>query len=95
MLVPLEALLAGGTSVRPVRSKDWQIPNGERNFPLARLREWDLMLRSAKLVVECSQEDSCQEVQALSDTKTPYEPKIVFEQPMGGSANVGTPGKGI
>ena len=95
MLIPLEALLAGGTSVRPVRSKVWQTPAGERHFPLARLRGLNLMLRSAKLVAECSQEDHHLEVQALLDTTAPYKPKTVFEQPMGVSANMGTPGKGI
>ena len=35
--IPLEALLTGNGSVRPIYTKDWRQPHSERQFPLARL----------------------------------------------------------
>ena len=48
-LIPLEAVLTGSGSVRPIYTKDWRQPHSERQFPSARLRDWKLHLRGAKL----------------------------------------------
>ena len=39
LLIPLEALLTGSGSVKPVQNKDWKQTTPDRVFPLARLRE--------------------------------------------------------
>ena len=45
LLIPLEALLVGTGSVKPFRTKDYKVTTSERQFPLARLREWSMLLR--------------------------------------------------
>ena len=54
MIVPLDDLLLGNGSVRPLIAKDFRA-SGERKFPfpLAHMREWNMMLMSAKLMSDC------------------------------------------
>ena len=54
LLIPLEALLLGVGTLKPIRTKDYKHTAAESTFPLARLREWNMMLRGAKLVASCS-----------------------------------------
>ena len=82
MLVPLEALLTGSGSVRPLRTKDYRIPT-KRTFPMARLREWNLMFRGARLVANCSKLEYENEVNKLTDPTTNYSPTIILEEPVG------------
>jgi hypothetical protein len=88
MLIPLEPLLTGSGSVRPLRTKDFRVIS-DRKFPLARLREWNTMLRSARLVRQCSNVEYQQEIDNLTDLSNDYRPKIVFEQPLGVSHKMG------
>jgi len=95
MLIPLEALLTGTGSVKPFRTRDYKIVTASRQFPLARLREWNLLLRSSKLVAEVSQQQFEEEVEALTDMNKPYVPKVIFERPIGIQHKMGLPPKGL
>ena len=88
ILLPLETLLLGTGYIRPLRTKDYRVP-AERSFPLARLREWNLMLRSSKLVAECSKEQYQTEIDKLTDPTVSYVPTIIFEQPIGAAQRMG------
>ena len=81
MPIPLEALLKGVGSISPIRTRDYTL-SSERTFPMARLRAWNLMLKGARLVADCSSEELKQEIDNLIVSK-PYVPKIVFEKPTG------------
>ena len=89
MLIPLEALLTGVGSVRPIRTKDFKQASSERTFPLARLRGLSLMLKGARLVANCSQQEFQEEIDKLTDPRNPDVPKVVFEQPVGASHKMG------
>ena len=82
MLIPLEPLLTGIGSIALLRTHDYNVSSPEPSFLLARLREWNLMLRGARLVADCSKEDYQNEVDKLTDPTTPYTPKIIFERPV-------------
>ena len=58
-------------------------------FPLARLREWQLMLRGAQLMAKCSRDDFEKEVDKLTDPTSPYVPSIIYERPVGVSNKMG------
>ena len=77
LLIPLEAILTRVGSVRPIQTKDFKI-GAEKVFPLARLREWTQMLRSARLVANCSADEYRKEVGKLCDISTPYSPSVIF-----------------
>ena len=49
MLIPLEAILTGVGSISPIRTRDYKLPV-ERTFPMARLREWNLLLKGGSTV---------------------------------------------
>ena len=66
-----------------------------RQFPLARLREWNLLLRSSKLVAEVSHQQFVEEVEALTDMNKPYVPEVIFERPIGIQHKMGLPPKGL
>ena len=78
MIVPLEALLLGNSSVRPLGTKDFRV-SGERRLPLARMREWNVILKSAKLMSDCSIAEFQREIDNLTDTTSEYFPKIILE----------------
>ena len=82
MLIPLETLLMGVGSITPIRTRDFKMLS-ERTLPMARLREWNLMLRGARLVANCSSDEFQHEIDNLTDTSKPYVPKILFEKPTG------------
>ena len=89
MIIPLENLLTGQGSCRPIMTKDWRQSTAERQFPLARQREWGLMLKGAKLMVNCSKAEFETETDKLVDPSPPYVPAIAFEQPTGVSHRMG------
>ena len=94
LLIPLEPLLTGVGSISPLRTKDFRIP-GEASFPLARLREWNLMIRGSKLVANISEDEYHDEVSRLTDISTPYIPKVEFERPVGVSHRLEAAKSGI
>ena len=89
MLIPLEALLAGTGSVKQMLTTDWRQSTSERQVPMARMREWSLMLKGAKLMSSCSSKDFGNEIVKLIDPNIPHFPKIMFEQPVGVSHRMG------
>ena len=66
----------------------------ERVFPLARLREWSEMLRSARLYAQCTAEEYKSEVDKLCDPNVSYTPSIVFARPVGVSHRMGSGNSG-
>ena len=93
LVIPLKALLTGVGSVKPVITKDFKMGN-ERVFPLARLREWSEMLRSARLYAQCTAEEYKSEVDKLCDPDVSYTHSIVFERPVGVSHRMGSGNSG-
>ena len=77
MLIPSEALLTGVGSISPMRTRDFKLPS-ERTFPMARLREWNLMLKGARLVADCSDEEFKPEIDNLTDASTPHVPTVIW-----------------
>ena len=79
LALPLESLLTGAGSFALQRTRDYRVV-GEPCFPLRKARDWNLMLRSAKLWKQADQKQLDEEIQALLNDK-PYVPKVVFETP--------------
>ena len=64
LTVPLKALLTGQGSFALQRSRDFRTI-GEPTFPLARAREWNEVVRSAKLWTNATQEQLDNEIAEL------------------------------
>jgi hypothetical protein len=72
-------LLTGAGSFSLQRTKDFRVI-GEPSFPLRKARDWNLMLRSAKLWQQADQKQLDDEIHSLLNDKQ-YVPKVLFETP--------------
>ena len=77
----MESLLTGAGSFALQRTRDFRVV-GEPCFPLRKARDWNLMLRSAKLWQQADQKQLDDEIYSLLNDKQ-YVPKVVFETPRG------------
>ena len=79
LALPLESLLTGAGSFALQRTRDFRVV-GEPTFPLRKVRDWNLMLKSAKLWQQADQKTLDDEIHALLNDKQ-YVPKVIFETP--------------
>ena len=79
LVLPLESLLTGAGSFTLQRTRDYRVL-GEPTFPLRKVRDWNMMLRSAKLWQQADQKTLDDEIHSLLNDKQ-YVPKVLFETP--------------
>jgi hypothetical protein len=79
LALPLESLLTGAGSFALQRTRDFRVV-GEPTFPLRKARDWNMMLRSAKIWQQADQKQLDEEIHSMLNDKN-YVPKVLFETP--------------